>query len=153
MSKIKAKILESNNGAVGFDGNGVLWQTKNLATADLTVGGTGWQALDANGGAGNYEEILPAGFYTSGTYSYPNGRTEADYSIIKLAEGNSAGVTRVASFMAEETIALPWAIVRCMADSGLYSTLSRVSGTSFTVGVVGVSGVTQLIGYLKEGVI
>jgi hypothetical protein len=156
MSEIKAKILSSNNGAVGYDANGVLWQTKDKANADLTVGGAGWQALDANGGAGNYEVILPIGAYTSGTYSYPNGRSESDYHIIGMLQGQagSSSSQRGSSIMTAEVVAIPWVnlSVQTWTSSEVSVSLARNDAFSFVVSAVS-SEVTTVYGYLKEGVI
>jgi hypothetical protein len=113
-------------------------------------------ATDDNGLAGNYEVILPVGNYTSGTYSYPNGRTEADYALIVVVSsqtGPGSGYIEGSTSMIEEVIAMPW--VQCInhSDGGQQSGIVRVNSTSFSAAASGVRYLHNVTGYLKEGVI
>jgi hypothetical protein len=110
-------------------------------------------ATDDNGIVGNYEVILPLGSYVTGTYIYPNGRTEADYNTIIFTLGTSvyAGANGI---LTKEEIAKPWTIVQVNVVSGVNNNLTRVSSTSFSVGAQGADhAIHQVYGYLKEGVI
>jgi hypothetical protein len=113
---------------------------------------------DDTGLVGNYEVILAEGNYTSGTYSYPNGHTEADYSKIVLTGINSSNATqiRASSEMSADMIALPWSNLRATSatdSQNIAGQMTRTSTTDFTVLVDGIGAVAQIYGYLKEGVI
>lgn len=109
--------------------------------------------INDNGLNGNYEVILAIGNYTSGTYFYPNGHTENDYSKIELMISQADSLFYGSSSMYAEMIAQPWANHRVQPTAGDFAQMTRLSSTSFSVTVGGGLGVKMIIGYLKEGVI
>lgn len=95
-----------------------------------------------------YDEILPPGSYTTGTYSYPNGRTEKDYTKIVLIGGYGTSVYNSAE-LPEAIINTPWIALRSHTTDARYAGIIRVTDTLFAVHVGGVDVVRMIIGYLK----
>lgn len=106
-----------------------------------------------SGLAGNYEEILSVGNYTSGTYTYPNGHTEDDYSKIELMVSQADVLFYGSSTMYSEMINQPWQNHRVQSTAGEFAQMTRQSSTSFSVSIGGGLGVKMIVGYLKEGVV
>ena len=114
-------------------------------------------ALKTNNGlAGNYETILSLGAYSSGAYSYPNSHTESNYSsivviAIPISSTTTAGLSGTATkeFIAANSAS--WGVV-LEGGSSTAAIVEATTSTTFTVSQVGDDNISQIIGYLKEGV-
>lgn len=107
--------------------------------------------------AGNYDVILAAGSYSSGSFSIPGGRNWGDYDQIIVVGNATATVLGVGGnvgigtqeLFAENTNA--WTI-RVSSDSTEYSEITAISATQFSVARAGNDTVKMVLGLRKQGV-
>jgi len=118
-------------------------------------------ALKTNNGlAGNYEVVLDFGSYTSGTFTYPNSHVQSDYDCLVIAFDSSSATARqsgASGLLTKEHIAThpsDWEVL--IQSDRRYVYVQHASTSSFLIGaptaISEQSCVTQIIGYLKEGV-
>lgn len=106
--------------------------------------------VENNGLIGRYEVILSEGSYSAGTYTYPNGREESDYSSIEIFTGTaSVGAYEMNGKMTAEMISAPWATLNPVTSDSQTAFISRASSTSFAIGTSGARVIKLIIGYLK----
>jgi hypothetical protein len=99
-----------------------------------------------------YEIILPAGVYTSGTYTIPNGRTWNDFKIIigTLGRGTGQSGTASTTLLDGQFTSLNWnAEMNPDSDGQSWGNLRRASSTTFTITRASTGGANMLIGYLR----
>jgi hypothetical protein len=100
--------------------------------------------------------ILPPGYYSSGTYTIPGGRTWADFSLLIPDGGMYSDDTRGGGqiYPPELFLSGGWAYSLrgrrgYEADSFKRSAVTYVSATSFTITVTGTGRIYGLYGVLK----
>jgi hypothetical protein len=101
----------------------------------------------------DYVILLPAGIYTSGTYTIPNGYTWDDFEMIigVLGRGTAQVATSSTTLLKEQISNSNWvAIMSPDSDGQDAASLQRTSANSITVTRArSTGGVNMLIGYLK----
>ena len=102
----------------------------------------------------NYDVILPAGNYISGTFTIPNGRTWDDYDLIVVVGASSTTNKSLNTvFAPKEVLQLnptDWEL-DISNDLNSVARVTYLSPTQFTVSVV-TNRIRMIIGYRKNGV-
>jgi hypothetical protein len=104
---------------------------------------------------GEYDDILPLGKYSSGSYSIPGGRSWSDYDLIivvtSAGAGDYVGNSTVVTKEFISTLPTSWEAFM-VSSSGESCSVAASSLTGFSISRTGTDVVRQIIGYRKPGV-
>lgn len=147
-----ARIAETGSD-IAVDGDFAVTDFRFIGLSDERGVMTDVNDIDSISANGGYDNILDWGNYTSGTFSYPNGRSESDYRSIYLITdyGLGASFSTGLAIITEQQIAKhpsSWG-AQVLSQAGETAAISATTSTSFSVSVTANDVVRQVIGFLK----